>query len=220
MSTHLTSPPIPEMPDEVATPLTDVIAPSQRPRSWASALGLGAVVLVAAMLALVVVMLVTHHSQAGPKRRATPAAQQQTVRASPRPSRSPTTIVEPGAALLEPPAPAALGYINDATLTVAPSGCEPGGLCTLMSRIDLGQHPTGTVAWQVVAVNRCSGAETVLATASGVDEEIYEYMWQNVTVTLPNSPLALYAVTVSPVRVAAPAVDIPAGPADCPGPVT
>ena len=87
-----------------------------------------------------------------------------------------------------------------------------------MSRIDLGPHALGTIAWQVVAVDRCSGAETVLASASGVDEATYQYMWQNVTVILPSAaPMALYVVSVSPVRVASPAVDLPLGPSECAG---
>jgi hypothetical protein len=87
-----------------------------------------------------------------------------------------------------------------------------------MSRIDLGPHPQGTVTWQVVAIDRCSGAESVLASASGVDAVNDQYMWQDVTATLPRrDPLALYVVSLSPVRVASSAVDDPAGATACAG---
>jgi hypothetical protein len=87
-----------------------------------------------------------------------------------------------------------------------------------MSRIDLAPHQQGTVTWQVVAIERCSGAESVLASASGVDAVNDQYMWQDVTATLPRGdPVALYVVSLSPVRVASSAVDVPAGATNCAG---
>jgi hypothetical protein len=215
-TTRLSSPPIPEMPNEAVLPVPAVAALTQGQATRVGARGIGAVVVVAALLVLVVVMVVTHHAAAGPKHGAAPPARQQSARASPQPVTSPGGHVQPGFAGLQPPAAAESGYIEGASLTIAPQGCGSGQACTLMSRINLGQHATGTLAWEVVSVGRCSGAETVLATASEVDEPAYQYMWQDISATLPAGPLALYAVTMSPVRVASPAVDVPAGAADCP----
>jgi hypothetical protein len=213
---RLSSSPVLEMSDKSPGSSTDAIVLSQRPQSRISGRGAGALLMVAVLLSLVVV-LVLHHVPASPKGVTAPAGQHPSARASPQPATSPGASARPGFAALQPPAPAASGYIEGAALTVAPQGCAPGQACTLMSRINLGQHATGTVAWEVVSVGRCSGAEIVLASASGTDEESYEYMWQNISAALPEGPLALYTVTVSPVRVASRVVDVPAGPANCLG---
>jgi hypothetical protein len=51
-----------------------------------------------------------------------------------------------------------------------------------------------------------------------VDAVNDQYMWQDVTATLPRGdPLALYVVSLAPVRVASSAVDVTAGATDCAG---
>ena len=212
--------PIPDMPNEPAEPSPDLPSLPLRTRTPANSRWLGAAAAVVAALAIgtSVAVLIHHAPAAAPKAGSGRTARLPPARVSPQPAKLPTAHAAPGAAVLEPPAPRALGYLENAVLTLSPSGCGPGSTCTLMSRIDLGPHPQGTVTWQVVAIDRCSGAESVLASASGVDAVNDQYMWQDVTATLPRrDPLALYVVSLSPVRVASSAVDDPAGATACAG---
>jgi len=214
---------IPDMPDDTGEPSQTMAVPLPRSRPWVSAQRLGAAVATVAVVAIVTSLVVlTHHAPvANPHPGAGRTARLPPAHISPTPAKPSTGKSVPGAAVLEPPAPPTLGYLESAVLTLSPTSCRPGSACTLMSRIDLGPHPLGTVAWQVVAIDRCSGAQSVLASASGVDDVNDQYMWQNVTITLPSAaPMALYVVSVSPVRVASPAVDVPPGPTECARPDT
>ena len=211
--------PIPDIPNEPAEPSPEVASLLLRKRTPVSR-WLGAAAAVVGVLAIgaSVAVLIHHVPVAAPKAGAGRTARLPPARVSPQPAELPTAQAAPGAAVLEPPAPRALGYLENALLTLSPAGCGPGSTCTLMSRIDLGSHPQGTVTWQVVAIDRCSGGESVLASASGVDAVNDQYMWQDVTATLPRGdPLALYVVSLAPVRVASAAVDTPAGATDCAG---
>ena len=211
--------PIPDMPNEPAEPSPEVPSLLLRTRTPVSP-WLGAAAAVVAVLAIgaSVAVLIHHAPGAAPKAVAGRTGRLPPARISPQPAKLPTAQAAPGAAVLEPPAPRALGYLENALLTLSPAGCGPGSTCTLMSRIDLGSHPQGTVTWQVVAIDRCSGAESVLASASGVDAVNDQYMWQEATATLPRGdPLALYVVSLAPVRVASSAVDVPAGATNCAG---
>jgi hypothetical protein len=196
--------PIPDIPNEPAEPSPEVASLLLRKRTPVSR-WLGAAAAVVGVLAIgaSVAVLIHHVPVAAPKAGAGRTARLPPARISPQPAELPTAQAAPGAAVLEPPAPRALGYLENALLTLSPAGCGPGSTCTLMSRIDLGSHPQGTVTWQVVAIDRCSGGESVLASASGVDAVNDQYMWQDVTATLPRGdPLALYVVSLAPVRVA------------------
>jgi hypothetical protein len=88
-----------------------------------------------------VAVLIHHAPVAAPKAEAGRTARLPPARVSPRPAKRPTAHAAPRAAVLEPPAPPALGYLESAVLTLSPPGCGPGSTCTLMSRIDLGPHP-------------------------------------------------------------------------------
>jgi len=212
--------PIPDMPVDAGEPAQAVAVLPPRALPHVSSRGPRAAAVIVAVVAVVtsLVLLTRHAPAAAPHDGAGRTTHVSPAPTSPKPEKPSTEKSLPAASVLEPPAPRSLGYLESAGLTLSPANCGPGSTCTLMSRIDLGPHALGTIAWQVVAVDRCSGAETVLANASGVVEATYEYMWQNVTVILPSAaPMALYVVSVSPVRVASPAVDLPPGPTECAG---
>ena len=119
---------------------------------------------------------------------------------------SPTPIATPGAvsspATYQPPAPSSAGFILDALLQPASGDCTLGSTCEISSRVDLAAHDATTVNWVVVAVDQCTGTQTVLATASVAALPDYGYLFSTDTVSLPaGDPLSLYAVTVSPVTV-------------------
>jgi hypothetical protein len=110
--------------------------------------------------------------------------------------------------VLEPPAPASASIISGASVSAA-GACTPGAQCTLISRVDLGTHDGEAVAWQVVAVDACTGRESPLYAASIELSPGYLYVYDQRAVTLPaGHPLELYTVSSRPVRVASPALPV------------
>lgn len=98
-------------------------------------------------------------------------------------------------------APAEAGFISSTSLTSS-SPCSPGNECTLTSTINLGPHTDTNVTWEVVAANPCTGAQQTIASANTMASSSYKYLYETQTVTVPAGPVALYALTTSPVRVA------------------
>jgi len=128
---------------------------------------------------------------------------------APAPTRAPTPApatasAQPSSrppAAYQPALPAAVGFISDAVLQ-AEGQCQPGQACTLTSRIDLAAHADATVDWELVAVDQCTGAQTVLATHSLDAVADYAYVYATDSVALPGSdPLSLYTVTTAPLSV-------------------
>ena len=115
----------------------------------------------------------------------------------------------PGAAVLEPAAPASAGIVRQVQLS--PVGtCDSGGGCSLQTTLDLQLPHDGTaITWEIVAVDRCTGAQSVLRSSTSTPDPSWQVVWATDQYSLPSThPLLLYMVTVSPVRVASPPVAV------------
>jgi hypothetical protein len=116
--------------------------------------------------------------------------------------RTPVPSPAPANAVIQPTAPSSAGFINQAQISSLGS-CGPGP-CTIRTVFALGlPHPGEDITWQLVAVDRCTAAQTVLGTSSIATNSSWVTAWRTDEVTIPTGdPLLLYAVTVSPWRMA------------------
>ena len=114
----------------------------------------------------------------------------------------------PGTAVLQPAAPASAGYVRQVQLL--PQGaCQTGGSCAFESMFNLLTPHSGAIDWQVVAVDRCTGAQSVLRSSTTTPDPSWQVVWRTDQYSLPPSdPMQLYLVTVSPWRVASSPVSV------------
>ena len=125
---------------------------------------------------------------------------------------------KPASATLQPAAPASAGFVRQVEL-VPLSDCAAGGHCTFKSVFQL-QSPHGAAAltWDVVAVDRCSGAQSVLASSSSSLDPSWNQVWASDQYVVPSThPTLLYAVAESPYRVASAPLAINGSAACVPG---
>ncbi|MGH7687659.1 MAG: hypothetical protein ACREN2_12705, partial [Candidatus Dormibacteria bacterium] len=114
----------------------------------------------------------------------------------------------PGAAVLEPAAPASAGIVRQVQLSPV-GACDSGGACNLQTTLDLQLPHDGAITWEIVAVDRCTGAQSVLRSSTSTPDPSWQVVWATDQYSLPSThPLLLYMVTVSPVRVASPPVAV------------
>ncbi|HEX6539780.1 MAG TPA: hypothetical protein VF155_11435 [Candidatus Dormibacteraeota bacterium] len=108
----------------------------------------------------------------------------------------------PGTAVLQPAAPASAGFVRQVQLLPA-GACQPGGGCSLETMFNLQAPHDGGITWNVVAVDRCTGAQTVLSSSTSTPNPSWQVVWRTDRYSLPSTdPMLLYLVTVSPWRVA------------------
>lgn len=124
---------------------------------------------------------------------------------TPAPPPAPT----PGAAVLQPAAPPTAGFVRDVQLQPLTS-CQVGGSCSLETTFDLeAPHESTAITWNVVAVDRCTGAETVVQSSTRSVDPSWDVVWATDQYAATSTdPTLLYTVTVSPWRVASSPVQI------------
>ena len=82
--------------------------------------------------------------------------------------------------------------------------------------LDLSQHGTVSLTWELVAVDECDGTNTVLYTAAATAPPGDAMVSDSRTITIPGShPLMLYTVSVSPARVASKGLLVTPGTTSC-----
>jgi len=147
-------------------------------------------------------------AQAGPK-----AAQAAPPRTDPG-SHAPASAPAP-AGTLQPAAPASAGFVSQVEL-VPLTDCTAGGHCSFKSVLHLhGPHDAASLTWDLVAVDRCSGAQSVVSSESSQLDPSWNQVWASDQLSLSSShPTMLYAVAESPYRAASSPVEI-AGSAPC-----
>lgn len=144
------------------------------------------------------------HSTPGVARIAAPAEhagpQHSTHPASPP---KPTHAPAPASTGLQPAAASSAGFVRQVEL-VPLGACGAGDACALKSVLNLeAPHGSTGITWEVVAVDRCTGAQSVLRSASRPVDPSWNVVWTTDQFTLPSpDPALLYAVTVTPWRVA------------------
>ena len=133
-------------------------------------------------------------------------------------SRAPAAVPAPGSATLKPAAPASAGFVRQVEL-VPLSDCASGGPCTFKSVLNLqGPHAAAALTWDVVAVDRCSGAQSIVSTSSSTLDPSWDQVWAADQYSVPSShPTLLYAVTESPYRAASAPLEINSSAACTPG---
>lgn len=207
--------------EDATRALAGALAGSRRRRlrrRLAAGAGIAAVAVVSTMTA---VLMTSHRAPAtahvaGVSRQA-PAAPPVTPGLTPQPSPQPSS--PPLTGVLQPAAPPSAGFISQAQLLPL-AQCQPGAQCTVKAVVDL-QLPHGStgITWEVVAVDRCTGLQSVLATSSMTADPLWVTVWATHQITLPSAdPALLYTVTTAPWRVASPPVA--AGAAGACGPQT
>ena len=124
---------------------------------------------------------------------------------------------KPASATLKPAAPASAGFVRQVEL-VPLTDCATGGHCTFKSVFHLDSpHGAAALTWDVVAVDRCSGAQSVLASSSSTLDPAWNQVWAADQYVVPSAhPTFLYAVAESPFRVASAPLEIN-GSAACTG---
>ena len=129
------------------------------------------------------------------------------------PARAPTPPASVGT--LQPAAPSSAGFVSQVELLPL-SDCTPGGHCSFKSVLHLqGPHAAASLTWDLVAVDRCSGAQSVVSSEQSTLDPSWTQVWASDQVSLPSThPTMLYAVAESPYRVASAPVEI-AGSAAC-----
>lgn len=133
---------------------------------------------------------------------------------SPHPS--PAAPAPAGSAgTLQPAAPASEGFVRQVEL-VPLTDCATGGHCTFKSVLHLqSPHAAASLTWDLVAVDRCSGAQSVVSSDQSTLDPSWNQVWASDQLSLPSShPTMLYAVAESPYRAASSPVEI-AGSAAC-----
>lgn len=125
---------------------------------------------------------------------------------------------KPAAAALHPAAPASAGFVRQVEL-VPLGDCSTGGHCSFKSVLHLqGPHAAAALTWDVVAVDRCSGAQSVLSTSSSTLDPSWNQVWAADQYSVPSThPTLLYAVAESPYRVASAPLAINGSAACTPG---
>lgn len=114
-----------------------------------------------------------------------------------------------GSGTLQPAAPASAGFVRQVELE--PQGaCAAGGQCTLKSVLMLqGPHTASAITWDVVAVDRCTGAQSVLSSSQSSLDPSWTQVWAADQFSLSSThPTWLYAVVESPYRVASAPLEI------------
>jgi hypothetical protein len=167
----------------------------------------------AAAAAAIATGLVIGHAVAPtwpPAGQATPPERGGGSRAQPsaQPPRQPAAPA-PASATLQPAAPASAGFVRQVQLQPLGS-CQTGGRCMFRSEIDLQSPHGGTaVTWDVVAVDRCTGAQSVLSSSSSAISPSWNQVWSSDQYSVPTAhPMLLYTVAVSPWRVASSPVEV------------
>ena len=125
---------------------------------------------------------------------------------------------QPASATLHPAAPASAGFVRQVELLPL-SDCATGGQCTFKSVLHLqGPHAAAALTWDVVAVDRCSGAQSVLSSSSSTLDPSWNQVWAADQYSVPSThPTLLYAVAESPYRVASAPLEINGSAACTPG---
>ena len=125
---------------------------------------------------------------------------------------------QPTSATLHPAAPASAGFVRQVEL-VPLGDCATGGRCTLRSVLHLqGPHAAAALTWDVVAVDRCSGAQSVLSSSSSTLDPSWNQVWAADQYSVPSThPTLLYAVAESPYRAASAPLEINGSAACTPG---
>jgi tRNA A-37 threonylcarbamoyl transferase component Bud32 len=169
------------------------------------------VVAVAVGLAIIGVMTLARHSAGSGGTRAAPPS---TVAAASTPARTaPPPAPVPAVAPHQPqaPAPPAAGIISAAILT-SEASCQPGVPCTLTSRLNLLAHAGQDAAWEVMAVDECTGTRTVLYGASIFALAQYEFVYDTRTARIPGGhSVALYTVSTVPAEASSSPVTVGSG---------
>ena len=214
---------------EPVEPVAD--APAPAPARRRSHRGPAAVLAAAAALAATAATLgvVRPWTPAGRVRTVLPMPTRAVVLATPRPAPppppTPTPVPTPaptpapaGSFVLRPPAPPSAGLIVDAEWTAQNGPCPPATPCDMTTWLDLGAHDATAIDWQLVAVDECTGAQSVLYSVSVTAAAGQSRVSDSRSVTLPGSdPLKLYTLSIAPVRVASEGLVVTPGDAACPG---
>jgi hypothetical protein len=146
--------------------------------------------------------LMRHDANNGGARGAAPATAAASSRPAATASPPPTRPATPGQTQAPAPAPPAAGIIGAAALT-SQAPCHLGGACTLTSRLNLLAHAGEEVAWEVLAVDECTGVNAVLYEASIFAVPDYQYVYDTRTANIPAShPVVLYTVSTVPTHAA------------------
>lgn len=124
----------------------------------------------------------------------------------------------PASATLHPAAPAAAGFVRQVDL-VPLGDCATGGHCSFKSVLHLqGPHAAAALTWDVVAVDPCSGAQSVLSSSTRNLDPSWDQVWAADQFSVPSTrPTLLYAVAESPYRVASAPLEINGAAACTPG---
>jgi hypothetical protein len=119
------------------------------------------------------------------------------------------------ATLPPPPAPEHAAGVIGVSLTLRSAPCLPdaGSACTLRVVVKLAPHGPERVAWQLDAVDRCTGVTVAQPGSAIAAVPTYAYVFDTSELTIPTShPAAIYAVTTSPAAAASPPLLV--GPVD------
>lgn len=202
------------------------VPPGGAPAGWRPATGRRLVLWLAPLLAAALVVGVVVTLSGGrtgspvaatpPSSAVTPAparseAPPATATAAPPATLSP--LPSAGAVTPSPPAPPAAGPI--VSLSLSPQGgggctVTAGGSCEVQVSVDLEpQQGQMTVSFDLLLVNRCTGASATVAGASVVAGSEYDFVWADAPVVFPSGdPTTLYAVTSSPAAAASPGLTL------------
>ncbi len=150
-------------------------------------------------------------SPTGAATSSTPVPQAQ----QPSPPPTPAVVAHPGL-----PAPPTAGGVAGLSVSLARATvctATAGASCLLTVRVQLTPPPIAeTVTWGFMAVNRCSGASSMLPGASVAAGPGYQFVWADSQLTFQSDdPVVLYAVTTSPARASSPGLLVPGGESTC-----
>lgn len=182
--------------------LQEALAADRRRRRFRVGLIVGAATVAMGLGIAGGLALTRHVGDNGTARRAVPFRAAATARPAATASPRPQAPATPGQATAPAPAPPAAGIVGGAALT-SQAPCQPGGSCVLTSRLNLLAHAGQEVAWEVLAVDTCTGVRTVLYGASIFAVVGYQYVYDTRTANVPvGHPLALYTVSTVPAQAA------------------
>ena len=188
---------------------------SRLPRGLATSRGTQAAAAVAASVAVVLGLVIGH--AVAP---AWPPAGHAVGPSAGGGSRAQATVPapKPASGTLKPAAPTSAGFVRQVEL-VPLTDCAAGGHCTVKSVFHLqSPHGAASLSWDVVAVDRCSGAQSVVASSSSTLDPSWNQVWAADQYVVPSThPTLLYAVAESPYRVASAPLTINGSAACIPG---
>ena len=188
---------------------------SRLPRGLATSRGTQAAAAVAASVAVVLGLVIGH--AVAP---AWPPAGHAVGPSAAGGSRAQATVPapKPASGTLKPAAPTSAGFVRQVEL-VPLTDCAAGGHCTVKSVFHLqSPHSAASLSWDVVAVDRCSGAQSVVASSSSTLDPSWNQVWAADEYVVPSThPTLLYAVAESPYRVASAPLAINGSAACIPG---